>query len=121
MSTDAEKATPRPKSIPVPQQRLRWEDCKEVERVAGRMSEAWVFRDSRILLYSLFENLAEGATITEIADWFEGLTVERDHPRAGAPDQDADRGSNRARILFGHGMPHALRHHLPGHKMRTAK
>ena len=32
------------------------------------MSEAWVFRDSRIPLYSLFENLAEGATITEIAD-----------------------------------------------------
>ena len=41
------------------------------------MSGAWVFRDTRIPLYSLFENLAEGATITEIADWFEGLTVEQ--------------------------------------------
>ena len=77
MSSDAEKETPRLKSIPVPQQRLSWEDCKEVERVEGRMTGAWVFRDSRILLYSLFENLAEGATITEIADWFKGLTVER--------------------------------------------
>lgn len=77
MSTDAEKATPRLKSIPIPPQRLSWEDCKDVERVAGRMSGAWVFKDTRIPLYSLFENLAEGATITEIADWFEGLTVEQ--------------------------------------------
>ena len=25
------------------------------------------------------------------------------------------------RILFDHGVPHALRHHLPGHEVRTAK
>ena len=74
---DAVRAEPSLKTEPIPEQQLGWADCQEVERVPGRMSGAWVFRNTRIPLYTLFENLAEGATINEIASWFEGLTVEQ--------------------------------------------
>ena len=41
------------------------------------MSGAWVFRNTRIPLYTVFENLREEATAKEIATWFEGLTEEQ--------------------------------------------
>ena len=39
---------------------------------AGRVSGNWVFKDTRLPLYVLFENLAVGATIYDFVDWFEG-------------------------------------------------
>jgi uncharacterized protein (DUF433 family) len=37
------------------------------------MSEVWVFRDTRVPVRSLFENLEDGATIDEFVEWFPGV------------------------------------------------
>ena len=52
---------------------LTWEDCPSVERRPDRVSSAWVCRGTRIPLQAIFENLAAGATIRELTEWFQGL------------------------------------------------
>lgn len=54
-----------------------WADCKAVERSPGRVSGAWVFTGTRIPLYALYENLADGASIDEFVEWFPGVTQEQ--------------------------------------------
>ena len=49
---------------------LDWSQCPAVESVPGRLSGAWVFRDSRMPVSAVFENLEAGATIDEIVQWF---------------------------------------------------
>src|SRR6476659_10499257 len=44
---------------------LDWGTCKEVERVEGKVSGAWVFRGSRVPVRALFENLESGASIDD--------------------------------------------------------
>jgi uncharacterized protein (DUF433 family) len=51
-----------------------WTDCSAVERVPGRLSGALVFRDTRVPVSALFENLRGGATIDEFLEWFPGVT-----------------------------------------------
>ena len=50
-----------------------WETCPAVESVPGRLSGAWVFKDTRVPVSSLFANLAEGATVEDFLDWFPGV------------------------------------------------
>jgi uncharacterized protein (DUF433 family) len=49
---------------------LDWSKCSAVESVPGRLGGAWVFRDTRMPVSAVFENLESGASIDEIADWF---------------------------------------------------
>ena len=49
---------------------LDWSQCPEVESVPGRVSGAWVFRDTRMPVSIVFENLESGASIEEIMEWF---------------------------------------------------
>jgi uncharacterized protein (DUF433 family) len=49
---------------------LDWSQCPAVESVPGKVSGAWVFRDTRLPVSIVFENLEAGATIDEIMDWF---------------------------------------------------
>ena len=49
---------------------LDWSQCSAVESVPGKRSGAWVFRDTRMPVSTVFENLEAGATIDEIMDWF---------------------------------------------------
>jgi uncharacterized protein (DUF433 family) len=50
---------------------LDWSQCPAVESVPGRLSGAWVFKDTRMPVSAVFENLEAGATIDEIVDWFD--------------------------------------------------
>ena len=50
--------------------RLDWSQCPAVESVLGKVSGAWIFRDTRMPVSIVFENLESGATIEEIMDWF---------------------------------------------------
>ena len=50
---------------------LDWSQCAAVESVPGRLSGAWVFRDTRMPVSAVFENLEAGATIEEIVDQFD--------------------------------------------------
>ena len=50
--------------------KLDWSHCPAVESVPGKVSGAWVFRDTRMPVSIVFENLESGATMEEITDWF---------------------------------------------------
>ena len=50
---------------------LDWSQCPVVERIPGKVSGAWVFRGTRLPVATVFDNLEVGASIEEIADWFD--------------------------------------------------
>lgn len=49
---------------------LDWSQCPAVESVPGRLNGAWVFKDTRMPVSAVFENLEAGATVEEIMEWF---------------------------------------------------
>src|ERR1022692_1638729 len=49
---------------------LDWSQCPAVESVPGRLNGAWVFRDTRMPVSAIFENLEDGATVDEITEWY---------------------------------------------------
>jgi uncharacterized protein (DUF433 family) len=49
---------------------LDWSRCAAVESIPAKVSGAWVFKDTRMPVSLVFENLEAGATIDEIMDWF---------------------------------------------------
>jgi len=50
---------------------LDWSQCPAVESVPGKVSGAWVFRDTRMPVATIFENLEAGASIDEIIEQFD--------------------------------------------------
>src|SRR5258707_15196197 len=50
---------------------LDWSQCPAVESVPGRLGGAWVFRNTRMPVSAVFENLEAGATIDEIVEQFD--------------------------------------------------
>jgi uncharacterized protein (DUF433 family) len=59
---------------------LDWSKCPAVESVPGKVSGAWVFRDTRMPVAAVFENLEDGVTIDELVELYAGLT--RDQVKA---------------------------------------
>ena len=49
---------------------LDWSQCPAVESVPGRLCGAWVFRDTRMPVSAVFENIEAGASIEEIIEQF---------------------------------------------------
>ena len=58
---------------------LDWSQCPAVESIPGKVSGAWVFRDSRTPVQLVFENLEDGMTIDEITEQW---PVSRDEIKA---------------------------------------
>jgi uncharacterized protein (DUF433 family) len=56
---------------------LDWNECAAVERVPGKVSGAWLFKDTRVPVSALFENLEDGATLADFLEWFPGVTREQ--------------------------------------------
>jgi uncharacterized protein (DUF433 family) len=52
---------------------IDWSQCPEVESVPGKMSGAWVLRDTRMPVSGVLENFEAGASIDDIMEWFAGL------------------------------------------------
>lgn len=50
---------------------LDWSQCPDVESIAGKVSGAWIFRDSRMPVKLVFENLEDGMTIDEITEQYD--------------------------------------------------
>jgi uncharacterized protein (DUF433 family) len=44
--------------------------------VPGKVSGAWVFKDTRMPVSAVFENLEDGITIDELVALYDGLTRE---------------------------------------------
>ncbi len=49
---------------------LDWSQCPAVESVPGKVSGAWVFKDTRLPVATIFENLEAGSPIEEIMEQF---------------------------------------------------
>ena len=52
---------------------LDWSQCPAVESIPGKVSGAWVLRNTRMPVATIFENLEAGATIDDILAWYDGL------------------------------------------------
>ena len=52
----------------------QWETLDAVERAPDTLSGALVFRNTRVPVAALFENLRDGATIEQFLEWFPGVT-----------------------------------------------
>lgn len=50
---------------------LDWSQCAAVESIPGKVSGAWVFRNTRMPVSIVFDNLEVGATVDEIVEWFD--------------------------------------------------
>ena len=50
---------------------LDWSQCPAVESVADRRSGAWVFRDTRMPVATVFENLELGTSVEEIIEQYD--------------------------------------------------
>lgn len=49
---------------------LDWSQCPAVESIAGRVSGAWVFKDTRMPVATVFENL-EDMSVEEVMEQFD--------------------------------------------------
>ena len=58
---------------------LDWSQCPAVESIPGKVSGAWVFKDTRTPVAIVFENLEDGLTIDEVMEQF---PVTREHVQA---------------------------------------
>lgn len=56
---------------------LTWADCPGVQRDPGRLAGAWTIEDTRMPIHIIFGNLATGATIKEVTEWYEGITEDQ--------------------------------------------
>ena len=50
-----------------------WNKCTAVERDPEKLSGAWVFGGTRVPVSALFENLKDGATVSQFLEWFPGV------------------------------------------------
>jgi uncharacterized protein (DUF433 family) len=56
---------------------LDWSECTAVERIPGKVSGNWLFKNTRVPVKALFENVEGGATVQEFLEWFPGVTDEQ--------------------------------------------
>ena len=49
---------------------LDWSQCPAVESVPGKVSGAWVFKDTRMPVATVFDNLEAGLTVEEVIEEF---------------------------------------------------
>jgi uncharacterized protein (DUF433 family) len=49
---------------------IDWSQCRAVERIPGKVSGAWLFKNSRTPVSVVFDNLESGMTIEEIIEQF---------------------------------------------------
>jgi uncharacterized protein (DUF433 family) len=50
---------------------LDWSQCRAVESIPGKVSGAWVFKDTRMPVQTVFENLEAGMSLNESTEVFD--------------------------------------------------
>ena len=53
---------------------LDWSQCPAVEQVPGKVGGTWLFKQSRVPVRALFENLEDGAAVEDFLAWFPGVS-----------------------------------------------
>jgi uncharacterized protein (DUF433 family) len=56
---------------------LDWSKCPAIERIPGKVSGEWLFKNTRVPVRALFANLAGGARVNDFLQWFPGVTREQ--------------------------------------------
>ena len=51
---------------------LDWSQCPAVESIPGKVGGAWVFKDTRMPVATVFEKLEAGLTVDEVMEEFSG-------------------------------------------------
>jgi len=74
---------------------LDWNQCDAVESIPGKVSGAWLFKDTRMPVSAVFDNLRAGASIDEIMEWFD-VTREQVVAVLGFVARSADAPAGRA-------------------------
>ena len=104
---------------------LDWSQCPAVESIPGKVGGAWVFRDTRLPVATVIENL-EDLSVEEVMEQFD-VTREQivavldfvaQSLKASVPPRDS---APSMLILFDHGTPRGLARLLPEHTVITAK
>ena len=54
-----------------------WDSCDAIERRPDKVSGAWIFKDTRLPVASLFDALKDSPTIDEFIDDFGAVTREQ--------------------------------------------
>ncbi len=54
---------------------IDWSSCLSVELNPDLVSGAWVFRETRVPVVALFENLEDGVSINEFIELFPGVDL----------------------------------------------
>ncbi len=54
-----------------------WSTCPAVDRDPEKVSGAWLFRGTRVPVAALFQNLEDGAQLSDFVAWFPGVTLEQ--------------------------------------------
>ncbi len=54
---------------------IDWSLCPAVECKPECVSGAWLFKETRVPVAALFENLEDGAQISEFVEWFPGVSL----------------------------------------------
>jgi len=49
---------------------LDWSQCPAVESIPGKVSGAWVFKNTRTPVAIVFENLEDGMTLDQVLEQF---------------------------------------------------
>jgi uncharacterized protein (DUF433 family) len=50
-----------------------WNNCSTLESDPDKLGGKWIFRNTRVPLRALFENLESGASIDDFIEWFPGV------------------------------------------------
>ena len=56
---------------------LNWDNCPEASRNPRVLGGTVVFKHTRLPISSLFENMADGATVDEFVEWYPGVKKEQ--------------------------------------------
>jgi uncharacterized protein (DUF433 family) len=56
---------------------LDWSQCPALERFPEKVNGEWLFKDTRVPVRALFENLEGGASINDFIEWFPGVSREQ--------------------------------------------
>jgi uncharacterized protein (DUF433 family) len=56
---------------------IDWSTCPAAERDPERVSGAWVYRGTRVPAAALFEDLEDGALVSQFVEGFPGVTLEQ--------------------------------------------
>ena len=61
----------------MPEQPIDWSQCPDVESVPGRVSGAWVIKDTRVQAQAVVDNARAGCSAEEIATEIFELPLDR--------------------------------------------